>query len=114
MTRLFTEAELCRQIALLTPERLQAFLRWQVIRPLQSESGPRYRPVDVARLELLCDLNAHFGLEEDALELVMSLVDQLHDTRARLNALMRAIAAEDAAVRARLGRALIEMDAAEG
>ena len=60
--------------------------------------------IDVSRTALLCELQDDMDLHEDALVIVMSLIDQLHGTRGRLSALMDALAAEEAEVRERIVR----------
>jgi len=77
-------------------------IRIEVIRPADSGGHMVYRRVDIARLELLCDLCDDFDLNDDALGIVMGLVDQLHGTRSDLVALMRALGEESDEVRARV------------
>ena len=107
MTRRYTEDEALATVTLLTRRRLTAFVNARVITPTQSDAGPVYYQLDIARIELLCDLTEDFGLDEDALTIVMSLIDQLHGARADLQALAEAIAQEQPEVRARLGAALL-------
>jgi chaperone modulatory protein CbpM len=86
--------------------RLTRFVRAEVIRPAASEGRVVYRRVDIARLELLCDLCDDFELDDNAVEIVMELVDQLHASRSDLVALMRALADESQEVRERVLRRL--------
>jgi chaperone modulatory protein CbpM len=50
--------------------------------------------VDVARLTLLVELRVTLELDEDAMPLVLSLLDQLYDARRALRALTAAIKAQ--------------------
>ena len=106
MTDRYSEDETIAVVALLTRTRLTAFIEAEMVMPLHSDAGLVFRQVDLARLELLCELSEHFDLSEDALEIVISLVDQLHGTRAELRALAEAIEAELPEIRARIGEAL--------
>jgi len=100
---ILTEAETLAAVARLDGARLARFVRTQVIRPMATaEGGVAYRQMDVARIELLCDLCDDFGLEDEALQIIMGLLDQLHGTRGDLAALMRALGAEPPEVRARI------------
>ena len=103
MTVFMSEADTILAVARLTHSRLQAFISAEVMVPVQSPDGPLFGPVDLARLELLCDLAEHFDLEGDALGVVMGLIDQLHSTRRRLHAVARALEAEPIEVRHRIG-----------
>ncbi|MCA0997283.1 chaperone modulator CbpM [Alloyangia pacifica] len=103
MTSVFySEEEVIAAVARLDRTRLSRFLRAEVIAPAETEGRAVYRQVDVARMELLCDLCDDFELNDDALGLVMHLVDQLHGTRNDLRALMQALGDEPAEVKSRV------------
>ncbi len=106
MAEIYSEEETIAAVGRLTRTRLTAFVSAEAVRPTSGERGPCYTRVDIARLELLCDLTEGFELEEDALGLVVTLVDQLHAARADLSALAAAIADEPPETRRRLARAL--------
>lgn len=101
-TGFLTEEETLAAVTRLDRARLTRFVRTEVIRPADADGRMVYRRVDVARLELLCDLCDDFDLNDDALGIVMELVDQLHGTRSDLVALMRALGAEAEEVRVRV------------
>jgi len=106
MSKHYSEDDVITIVANLTRPRLVAFVEAEVVAPLHLQGGLAFRPVDLARLELLCDLAECFDLDIDALGLVMSLIDQLHGARADLACIMAAVAAEPEDVRARIGDAL--------
>lgn len=97
-----SEEEMLTAVTRLDQALLARFVRAEVIRPADAGGRVVYRQVDIARLELLCDLCDDFDLNDDALGIVMGLVDQLHGARGDLLALMRALAEEDAEVRGRI------------
>ena len=99
MSENLTVDEILAAITALTPDRLTAYIEIGMIIPVQGESGPLFAPVDCARLQLICELADSHELADDALEMVMSLVDQLHSARADLQALGAAVDAQPDAVR---------------
>lgn len=109
MARHYTEDEALAEIVALTRPLLVTFVRAQVIRPVHSETGPLYREVDLARLQLLCDLVEVYTLDDDSLQLVMSLIDQLHGVRGEMRALMQALSQEPAETRSRISGAIHEI-----
>jgi len=107
MTRYLTQDEVIAALPHLTRPRLMAFIAAEVVVPVVSPGGPLFRDLDLARLDLLCDLADPFDLEGDALALVITLIDQLHASRHRLRLIAAALAAEPAEVRARVGACLL-------
>ncbi len=80
-------------------------LTW--LRPDGSPGGWLFREVDVARVRLIAELR-ELRMDEEAMPVVLSLMDQLYAARRRMRLLQQAVdeAAPDA-VRARL-RVLLE------
>ncbi|PIE14830.1 MAG: hypothetical protein CSA68_09150 [Rhodobacterales bacterium] len=111
MSRYYSEEQLINAISRLTRQRLTRYLEHDFITPAHSEHGPRYGMADLTRLELICDLSDQFDLQDDAMGVVLSLIDQLHGVRAELRALMQVIDAQPdpqrrqiiAALKSRLG-----------
>ncbi|MFT4959214.1 MAG: chaperone modulatory protein CbpM [Paracoccaceae bacterium] len=95
-------------VARLTRVQLVSFVEAEIIVPVTTEAGPAYRKIDIMRLELLCELSDQFDLQDDALSVVMSLVDQLHGVRAELRAVLNAVETEQSEVRRRIGKLLYQ------
>jgi chaperone modulatory protein CbpM len=106
MTAFYSEDEVVATVPGLTRARLIAFVQAEIVWPVQGERGPVYRQVDVARLQLLHDLTDQFEMSDDTLAVVIALIDQLHEVRADLRSVLRAITDEPVEVRQRLGLAL--------
>ncbi len=106
MTGHLTEDDVVNAIADLTPDRLVAFVQAELVIPLQTDRGRRFRQVDKARLELLCDLTEQFGMDEDALAVILSLIDQLYAVRSDLRCVLKAVDQQPEDVRARLEQAI--------
>lgn len=102
MTDLFTEADVVATVTRLTRAQLYQFVECDLVRPQRDDSGYVFRRIDVARLELLCDLSQDLEFDETGLGIVISLVDQLHAARQELATLARAIDALPADLQARL------------
>jgi chaperone modulatory protein CbpM len=108
MTVRFSEAHVVRTVRRLSAARLAAFIEAGCIVPAESEGQRVFGEADLARLELLCELSEDFGLDEDALALVMSLIDQLHGLRHEMRRLLEAIGEQPPETRARIRAAFLE------
>jgi chaperone modulatory protein CbpM len=103
MTDHITQKQAIATVPGLSQERLASFLKADLVMPALSSNGPMFRPFDLARLELLCELADHFDLEADALGVVIGLIDQLHTARFRLRAMAQAMEPEPQDFRLRVG-----------
>lgn len=66
----------------------------------------RFAEVDVARVQLICELKVDLAIDDEALPVILDLMDQVHGLRSRLAALARAVAAEPEDVRRRIAAAI--------
>ena len=109
MTDTFTEVEVIAVVEHLTWPRLTMFLEAELVAPVAASDGWTFRGIDLARLELLCELSDSFDLDADALGVVISLIDQLHEARHRLRAVAEALDAEPVELRSRVGARVIDI-----
>lgn len=61
---------------------------------LQAEGPPghyRFREIDVARVRLIHELRHDLGIDDEALPVVLSLVDQLYAARRQMDRLRQAV-----------------------
>lgn len=93
MTENFSEDEVIAQITRLSRVRLVRFIEAEFVKPDRRGSTYQFRRIDIARLELLCDLSDDLDLNETALGVVMSLLDQLHTARHENTVLARSLSA---------------------
>lgn len=98
----YTEEQAVLAVRRLTATRLRRFVQADCVRPTETAKGAAFTDADLARLELLCELAEDFELDEDALGLVLSLIDQLHGVRRELRGLVLALADEPPEVRERV------------
>jgi chaperone modulatory protein CbpM len=84
----------------LQPGDLEAWIREEMVMPRQEAGTLLFTDMECARVRLICTL--HYELEIDAgtLPVVLSLVDQLYDTRQRLLSLTAAVKVQDKNVQA--------------
>lgn len=105
--------QVINRIASLTAERLSHFERLHIVTPVTTADGPRYRSLDVRRVSLLCELTDDFEVNEDALVIIMSLLDQLHGAHSRLEQVVRAIDEEPSETKLRLSQRLHKIGLAD-
>lgn len=91
MTDRFSEDEVVATVTRLTRSQLVRFVEGEFVRPQRDVNGYVFRRVDIARLELLCDLSHDLDLDETGLDIVISLIDQLHAARQDLATMGHAI-----------------------
>ena len=106
MSDLFTEDEVIMIVTRLTRPQLDRYVEADLIRPQSAEDGIFFRQVDIARLELICDLAHDLDLDEGAVGVVISLVDQLHGARREVVMLTEMIQTLPTDLRSRIGAAL--------
>ncbi len=59
--------------------------------PEPADGGWVFQDIDVARVRLIHDLRTRMDVNDDALPLVLSLLDQVYDLRGQLRALLHAV-----------------------
>jgi chaperone modulatory protein CbpM len=82
---------LSRTIAGLKPEDLRRWIDNAWVRPDGTPGEYRFQDIDVARLRLIVELRDDLGLDEGAMPVVLSLLDQLYETRRQMLRLRRVI-----------------------
>jgi chaperone modulatory protein CbpM len=65
-----------------------------------------FHEVDIARVELILEIRREFALDEEAMPLVLGLLDQVYDLRRKLRWLCDAIEAQPAEIRDAIERRL--------
>jgi chaperone modulatory protein CbpM len=91
MTHRLSEDDVIARVTRLTRSQLVQFVAGNLVRPEPTAAGAAFGHVDIARLELLCDLSQDLDLDETCLAIVVSLIDQVHAARHDLAILARAI-----------------------
>ena len=70
---------------------LEDYITRQWIRPARKRSGWLFDEMDVARLRLICHLSQDIEVNEQGMDIALSLLDQLYQMRAHVKNLNHAI-----------------------
>jgi chaperone modulatory protein CbpM len=88
---MITSEELFGLIAELRTEDLQHWIANAWVRPHGQPGTYQFEEIDVARIRLIVELHYEFRVDEEALPIVLSLLDQLHDTRRQMQRVLEII-----------------------
>jgi chaperone modulatory protein CbpM len=81
------------------PEVLTAWIEAGWLMPRHSFGGEEFAPVDLARARFVGDLRDDIGVNDEAVTVVLNLVDQIHGLRRVLRSLLASLSAQPEAVR---------------
>ena len=90
--------DLVAAIAVLQRSDLEDWIREELIVPRQEAGAPLFSDMEYARVRLISTLHYELEIDADTLPVVLSLIDQLYDTRQKLLLLTTAVAAQDKTV----------------
>ena len=88
---MLNEAQIVERVDRLTIQSLRIWVREGWIAPRATADGPIFDELDAARARLICELRHDMNLNDDAIPVVLSLLDQLHGARIHIKALVDAI-----------------------
>ena len=77
----YSETQIVATVERLTVAQLRSYVASECLRPTEEDGRLVFSDADVARAELLLDLSESYDMDPDALSLVVSLIDRLHNTR---------------------------------
>ena len=69
------------------------------VQPEPDGSTWSFQEIDVARVHLIHDLRRQMGIGDEAIPVLLSLLDQVYELRSRLRAVVRAVDAQPDEVR---------------
>jgi chaperone modulatory protein CbpM len=98
--------ELLRLHGGLTTVHVERWVARGLLRPSGDADSWTFETIDVARTRLLTELTGDLGLDDEAVGMVIDLVDQVHTLRGQLDMIGRAIAEQPAATREAIAQAL--------
>jgi len=113
----FDERVVVARVERLTLRELRLWVREGWVRPVHSLAGPMFDELDIARIRLLCDLKKDMSLSTDALPVVLTLIDHLHEARRELRYLSDALEEQPSDIRSaviRTYRARQNQESGEG
>ena len=91
--------DLVEAISALQRNDLEVWIREELVTPRHEAGRPLFTDMECARVRLICTLHYDLEIDAETLPVVLSLVDQLYDTRQRLLSLTAAIAAQDPTIK---------------
>jgi len=83
----------------LRPDRLQIWLETSSLVPSFREGVGHYCEIDLARAQLIRDLQHDLGINDEGIAVVLDLVDQVSGLRHVLQAVLRALRTQPDAIR---------------
>ncbi|MCR9212263.1 MAG: chaperone modulator CbpM [Proteobacteria bacterium] len=88
---MISEKEVTRRVQGLTVRRLRRWVSRGWVQPISTEEDIKFREVDIARVDLIRQLKTDMNVNNSAIPIVLSLIDQLHGVRYELRSLAKAI-----------------------
>ncbi|PDT44560.1 chaperone modulator CbpM [Sinorhizobium fredii] len=101
-----TEGQVLELFRTLTARQLRQWVRRGWIAPSQVETAPLFDDVDIARIRLVCELRDDMNVNDDAVPIILALLDQLYGLRRELRTLADALRHQPDEVRQEVRRAL--------
>ena len=98
--------ELTRRVAALDRVELERWIENRWILP--DEAGGRwlFHEVDIARVELILEIRSEFAVDDEAMALVLGLLDQLYSLRRQMRRLSAALECQPPEIRDAIRQAL--------
>ncbi len=90
--------EVIEQIDALERSDLDAWISEELIQPQEDAGALVFSEMECARIRLICSLRYELEIDAETVPVVLSLVDQLYQTRQHLLSLTAAVAAQDKSV----------------
>ena len=70
---------------------LEQWIERSWVRPIRADRGWRFSDVDLARIEMICDLIHDLDIAPDAIDVILPLIDQVHALRRTVRDMSEAI-----------------------
>lgn len=103
-----TLEHLCITISGLSATQVEYWITQEWVRPEGTPGHYAFREIDVARVRLILQLREELHVDDEALPVVLSLMDQLYTARRQMRRLHAAIAAAPEPLRRQLAEAMAE------
>jgi chaperone modulatory protein CbpM len=80
--------------AQITTEVVETWVEAGWLKPQRSEQGPAFSEIDLARAQLIRDLQHDLGVNDEGIAIILDLVDQLHGLRRTLREMCEAVGSQ--------------------
>jgi chaperone modulatory protein CbpM len=101
----YTEDQVLANVQRVSVRRLRTWVRRGWIRPETDADQWIYSEADVARICMFCELREGLSVDEEALSLIVPLIDQIHGLRRELRNLGRAVESQPGPVQEQIKQA---------
>ena len=78
---------------------LEDFIARGWVCPLRDQTDYVFEDVDISRIRLACELHIDLKFDFEAVDIILSLVDQLYESRSRFDSLVKALENQPEGVR---------------
>ena len=102
------EEEILGTVAGLHRETLHVWIERGWVVPQRGGGGYRFQEIDVARIRLIQEFRSELEIDEDAMDVILPLLDQVHGLRRELHRLADAVNAESGETRRRIAARMAE------
>lgn len=96
------ESEIIARLGRVDVAELRAWIEWGWLRPAVREGEIDWSEADLARAALIVDLRENLGINEEAMPVVLDLMDQVYGLRHELKRVLDAVEEQPPAVRERI------------
>lgn len=100
------EKEILGRFTGLQQKTLHIWIENGWVMPERDRSGYRFREIDVARVGLIYEFSTELELDEEAMDVILPLLDQVHGLRHQLRCLADAINTQPEGVRLQIAKAM--------
>lgn len=97
-----SDMQVVETVGTISVAELRMWVREGWITPQVQDSKPFFDEIDVARIRLVCQLKDELDVSEEAVPVILSLMDQLYGLRRELKSLAHAIGEQPEDVRQRI------------
>lgn len=87
----YTKKDVMAKIAGLSAPSLSIYIKEGWISPEQTQGRHTFKEIDIARLQLILELENDLSVNTEALPIILSLIDQVHGLRHKLRSLANAV-----------------------
>lgn len=92
---------------------LEDYIAREWVRPISSELGWHFEEIDIARLQLVHHLSQVIQVNDEGLDVVLSILDQLYGLRTHMHKLTQAIAQQPPQIRTEIMMIIDQLTKAE-
>ena len=96
------QEEVLRIFSDLQQETLQVWIDRGWLVPQRGRNGSRFQEIDVARIRLIREFRTELEIDEEALDVILPLLDQVHGLREELRRIADAVNAQPEDIRERI------------